>query len=445
MVPVTEAIRERYGAAQDIVIVADNDSSGVGQKYADQASAKFGARVVMPPIPGMDANDYAKAGHDLAGLLVPAKPQLGNVVPIMEFMREGVGISYVWQHILAQGWLYAMTANPGSGKTSVSLYLSVMMALGRPLMGKKTKPCRVLFLCGENPQDVRLRMEVMLLDMGVPVDALDGRIYFTRRPFAIDDRAQLARFVAEAMQHGPYDLMVIDTGPAHSSAEDENDNRAMHELAMAMRELMDPLGRPCTIVLMHPPKGATRETLAPRGGSAFIGSIDACLCLWRNDGETTTEFFPHGQKFRGRHFDSMFFELQPMDHPTELDNFGDPIGTVVAKPGERPQSDDAAQQSTLPKGVAAAKSMFEDAVSAKGYNRAKDGLPFISAEAWNEYTLQHGEYSTDTARRSALSRAKKQLQENNIIREVHGGFQATSEAMQGVFAGCFMGLDTYGK
>lgn len=443
LVPVAGHLRERYGLAQDLVIVADNDASGVGQRYAEQACAKHGARFVMPPIERMDANDYAQAGHDLLALLVPPVTALANVVPIREFMAEGVGVSYVWQHILAKGWLYAMTANPGSGKTSVCLYMSVMMALGRPLMGKKTMPCKVLFLCGENPQDVRLRMEVMLLEMGLDVDALDGRIYFTRRPFAIDDKAQMARFAAEAVAHGPYDLTMIDTGPAHSSAEDENDNRAMHELAMAMRELMEPLGNPCTIALMHPSKGATKENLLPRGGSSFVGSIDGCLCLWREPGDTTTELFPHGQKFRGRPFGSMYFDLKPVDHPTALDNFGDPIGTVIAMPGDKP---DGESKASLPESVQKSMKMFEDAVTAVGYNHAAHGgLPFISAEAWSEYTQQHGEYATDTARRSALSRAKKSLIDHAIIKEVKGGFHATQESMSGVFSGLFLGLQTFGK
>jgi len=70
LVPVTAILREMYGATQDIVIVADHDKHGVGQRYADQASAKYGARVILTPIQGMDANDYPQAGHDLAGLLI---------------------------------------------------------------------------------------------------------------------------------------------------------------------------------------------------------------------------------------------------------------------------------------------------------------------------------------------------------------------------------------
>ena len=57
LVPVTDALREKYGQQQSIVIVADHDKSGVGQKYADQASAKYGSTVIMPPIVCMDDTD----------------------------------------------------------------------------------------------------------------------------------------------------------------------------------------------------------------------------------------------------------------------------------------------------------------------------------------------------------------------------------------------------
>ena len=41
LVPVTGALREMYGAAQDIVIVADNDASGVGQKQVVKYQADY--------------------------------------------------------------------------------------------------------------------------------------------------------------------------------------------------------------------------------------------------------------------------------------------------------------------------------------------------------------------------------------------------------------------
>ena len=74
IVPVVATLRKTYGPAQEIVIVADHDAHGVGKKFADEAASKHGATVILPPIEGMDANDYAQAGHDLGALLNQAAP-----------------------------------------------------------------------------------------------------------------------------------------------------------------------------------------------------------------------------------------------------------------------------------------------------------------------------------------------------------------------------------
>jgi putative DNA primase/helicase len=52
LVQVTGTMRKTT-TGTDIVIVADNDASGIGRKYADQASAKHGARVITHQSKGM--------------------------------------------------------------------------------------------------------------------------------------------------------------------------------------------------------------------------------------------------------------------------------------------------------------------------------------------------------------------------------------------------------
>jgi len=56
---------------RDIVIVADNDANNIGRKYAEQAGATYGARVVLMEQEGQDANDFAQAGGDLKSFLEP--------------------------------------------------------------------------------------------------------------------------------------------------------------------------------------------------------------------------------------------------------------------------------------------------------------------------------------------------------------------------------------
>lgn len=180
-----------------------------------------------------------------------------------------------------------------------------------------------------------MRMEMMLLHYDIDLWELCDSIYFTRRPFAIDEPGQLAQFIHDVETHGPFDLCIIDTGPAHSQADDENDNREMHKLAMAMRDLMSPIGAPCTIALMHPGKVPTKDQLLPRGGSSFTGSIDGVLCLWRESKDKPSELFAHQQKYRHEDFAPLFFDLKKLEHPTIKDNFGYPVCSVVAELGSK--------------------------------------------------------------------------------------------------------------
>lgn len=253
--------------------------------------------------------------------------QGSNVVPYTEFTSAMEPPSYIWHRVLQKGCLYALTAKWGHGKTAVMITVAMHVATGRDLGGHQVTRQRVLYLCGENPADVQLRTTAAALKFGMDPDELAGKIFFTRRPFALDNEAELKNFVEEAATFGPFGMVVIDTGPAHSSAEEENDNREMHKLAMAMRDLMEPLGNPATVALMHPTKEATRDNLQPRGGGAFSGSIDGELCAWQEQGQV--EFF-HRTKFRGPGFEKMRFALERFELPGMHDNFGEPVVTVLA-------------------------------------------------------------------------------------------------------------------
>lgn len=263
------------------------------------------------------------------------RPSLpSNIVSFGESASELEAPVYCIHKVLQTGCLYSLTAPPGHAKTATALTAALHVACGIPFHGHKVAQGRVLFLAGENPADVRLRALAAVQTFQLDRVTLDRNLYFTRRPFAIDDRSQLQAFIDEAQEHGPYALVIIDTGPAHSSADDENDNRSMHELAMNMRHLLEPLGYPAILALMHPPKGASRDTLTPRGGGAFAGSIDGELCCWK-DGQQVELF--HRTKFRGPGFAPMWFELKPFTFDGLDDNFGESVQTVVAVPAHQPQ------------------------------------------------------------------------------------------------------------
>ena len=156
LVPVTGSMREKYGPTQELVIVADNDASGTGQKYADQASAKYGARVVMPPIDG-DANDYVQAGHDLKILLQP--PASDWLVPADDFCTKPAPIKWLVKHWLQEQALIMVHGPSGGGKTFAVLDWSLHMAAGLPdWNGHKVKAGSVVYLAGEGHHGLRSRV-----------------------------------------------------------------------------------------------------------------------------------------------------------------------------------------------------------------------------------------------------------------------------------------------
>lgn len=156
LVPVTGKLRDLYGPVQDIVIVADNDKSGVGQRYAEQACAKHGARMVMPPESG-DANDYAQAGHDLASLLAPAADDW--LMPADDFSAQPAPISWLIKRWIQDHALVMVHGPSGGGKTFVVLDWCLRIASAIPdWCGNKVRPGSVVYLAGEGHHGLRGRI-----------------------------------------------------------------------------------------------------------------------------------------------------------------------------------------------------------------------------------------------------------------------------------------------
>jgi hypothetical protein len=388
--------------------------------WADEADRRTG-------VFGTDRGWRALAS---AALVETEAAALGtNVLSFADFCSAMEPPRYVWHRVLQTGCLYALTAKWGHGKTALMLSVAMHVAVGRELGGHSVDRQRVLYLCGENPEDVKLRARAAALKFDISTSELDGQIYFTRRPFSLDDPTQLKRFLKDATKFGTFGMVVIDTGPAHSSAEEENDNREMHKLAMAMRDLMGPLGNPATVALMHPTKEATRDNLQPRGGGAFSGSIDGELCAWQEHGQV--EFF-HRTKFRGPGFEPMWFALERFELPGMQDNFGEPVITVLAMQTDADGVNRPARVKPLTGAQAIAHKALEAALSdlktsefvSKAFGAeaaAAINCPppeaAVHLDAWRAMTYDMGISDGDgEAKKKAFKRAREKLVEIGLVK-----------------------------
>lgn len=264
----------------------------------------------------------------LSGIALPSRsPATGTcypgIVSSADFVKGFVPPDYHLDGIAQAGFLYALTAGTGTGKTAVLLALTASTALGTTLCGRDVRKGRVVYFAGENPDDVRMRWLAMAHHLGFDPAAMD--VHFIAGTFSIP--AATARISMDVERLGGADAIVVDTSAAYFQGEDENGNTALGKHARDLRALTDLPGKPAVFVACHPTKNADPANLQPRGGGAFIAEVDGNLVLTKDGGLAKL----HWQvKHRGPDFKPLFFALETVTAPGLVDSKGNLVPTVMA-------------------------------------------------------------------------------------------------------------------
>ena len=255
----------------------------------------------------------------------PDAPAGWRIQSAAEFIADFVAPEYLIDGVVQRGRLYTLTAPTGSGKTAVMLYASVALATGGQFCGLDVEQGDVLFLAGENPDDVRARFIATLEFYGI--DPRKCRLHFIAGTFSI--RADMEALKAEAAKLPNLCLVVVDTFAAYFDGDDENSNAQALDFARVVRGLTNSASKPAVIMPAHPVKNASKTNLAPKGGSSLVNEVDGNLTLWSEDGIITM----HWQvKHRGPDFPPIRLELERKECPRLTDKNGKIIPTVLAKP-----------------------------------------------------------------------------------------------------------------
>jgi phage/plasmid primase-like uncharacterized protein len=371
LVPVCGAIRERFGAAQDLVIVADHDASGTGQKYADQASAKYGARVVMPPEPG-DANDYAQAGHDLRALLMPPAGQ-NAIEKLQVVFGNELGAEYEPPDELVEGLLTlaslsVLYGDSNSGKTFFALSLATAIATGGACFGRKVDQGLVLYLASEAPGSIRSRMQALkkhhkcdlrrLAMVPVPLNFYVG-------DGDVTDVYEVVKFI-EQDRGEPVRLIIGDTLARMSAGANENSGEDMGPVMARFDRLAQATGA-AVLIIHHSGKDQARGA---RGWSGIRAHIDTEIEVVEKDGQRTASITK--QRELPSKGEDIAFKLEVVEMGTT--KFGSPATTCVALP------DDSPRETKKPKSeskVEANRKLFERAWFAAGAE-FRDEKPYLS-------------------------------------------------------------------
>jgi phage/plasmid primase-like uncharacterized protein/KaiC/GvpD/RAD55 family RecA-like ATPase len=275
LVPVTEIIRSKFGIGQEIVIVADNDKSGIGQRYAEQASAKYGVRYVMPDIDG-DANDYVLAGHDLKLLLKPTTNTeiISKMQTIFadELSDEYQAPDELIENLMTIGGSTVLYGDSNSGKTFFALSMAAAVATGNRFFGRQTDKGAVVYLATESPSSVMTRIQAMKKHMEISLENLavvPVPVNFYSNDGDAADVVELVKAVSEA-KNMPVHLIIGDTLARMSAGANENSGEDMAPVMARFDQVAKATGAAITII-HHNGKNAAAGA---RGWSGIRAHID---------------------------------------------------------------------------------------------------------------------------------------------------------------------------
>ena len=374
LVPVTGSLREKHGAMQDIVIVADHDQSGVGQRYAEQASAKYGARMVMPLILG-DANDYAQAGHNLAALLMP--PADDWLIPADSFCDQPSPISWLVKRWIQSQALVMVHGPSGGGKTFVVLDWCLRMASGIPdWCGHKVKAGNVVYLAGEGHHGLRGRVAAWKhhnkagkLNMWLSKDGCD-----LNTPIGYLKVVEQVRMLKDRPA-----VIVVDT--LHRFlAGDENSAQDAKTMLDACNALM--MEFDCSVILVHHTGVSDEAQHRARGSSAWRGALDIEISIVPAKEDQPMQIVQRKSK-DAEMAETVYAELRQVTIPAWYDEDNQPVTSAVIVEAQAPSIVKKDSK------IDSHRKTFENAWWGTGAE-IREGLPYISRSALKDKLAQDG-------------------------------------------------------
>jgi phage/plasmid primase-like uncharacterized protein len=396
LVPVTGALREQM-PSQELVIVADNDQSGIGQRYAEQASAKHGARMILIPTPG-DANDYAQAGNDLLMLLVPPKSDI--ITKLKAVFGDELGTEYeapdeLIEGLLVMGSLTVTYGDSNSGKTFWALAMAAHIAMGRDFCGRKVDPGLVVYLASEAPGSIRSRMQAMkryydhdLADLAMvplPMNFYEG-------DEDANDVIALVQAISE-LKGKPVRLIVGDTLARLSAGANENSGEDMGPV-MARFDRVAQATNAAMHIIHHNGKDQAKGA---RGWSGIRAHIDTEIEVTEKDGIRSASVTKQ-RELPGKG-EAIYFRLEVIEMGTT--KFGQPATTCVAvhdkeasdtKPHKKPTKHDENMRT------------IERAWRNSG-KEIRNGMPYVSRSALREMLVNDGASERTAKNKTESSRA----------------------------------------
>ncbi|MFZ4539415.1 AAA family ATPase [Propionivibrio sp.] len=268
------------------------------ESAADKIAAEVGAGVAKMPDGWPDNSDLndlfmsPDGGFDavqqvLESASEPPKPEpLLKPVSVFDlFTNPSPPPAFVWDGYLPVGEVSLYGAHGGTGKSTVALMLAVCAALGRPLFGVDTDPCKVLFVSLEDSvRIVRNRLASICRAWLIDPEQLRDRLTVvdgTENPelFSTDDRKAgdvTSSFVEmrNRVQAEGFGLVLIDNASDAFSG-DEIVRRQVRAFIRSLKLMAQSAN--CAVVLLAHINAVSARAKKSESGQDFSGST-----AWHN-------------------------------------------------------------------------------------------------------------------------------------------------------------------
>lgn len=372
------AMVDRYG--DNVVIIADNDESRTGQKYAEQCWKTYGVRYVMPPEAG-DINDYRAAGGDVAALVHP--PQDDWLVPADEFSGTPAPLTWHIKHWLPQGSLIMVHGPSGGGKTFVVLDMVCHIA-GEVdhWFDHKVNHGTVVYLAGEGHYGMRGRIAAWKQASGV--DHLD--MYISKSGLDLNKPSGYAK-VRDQLRALPSPPVIVVVDTLHRFLDgDENSAQDTKTMLDACAALMAEFG--CSVLLVHHTGVSDEAQHRARGSSAWRGALDVEISVAPPKRAGSISVIQRKQKDAELQ-PAIFVDLSTVDLDGWMDEDGEQVSSAVLMKGDEPPSIDTP--------LAKKKKQFQRAWTASGGEVDQSGRPYITSSALKNFLVDQEGKTPSTA------------------------------------------------
>ena len=386
----------------ELVIVADNDASGTGQKKADEAAALSGARVILPPMQG-DANDYAVAGHDLHALLTAApKPWL---IRGKDFYSKPQPLKWLIKNWLQADALMMSFGASGAGKTFFVLDMALTIAARLPSWhGHRVKGGPVVYLAGEGHYGLKARVAAWVHEHGTEVDD----IFVSTSACDLNTDEGYSKVVREVRSYDTQPVLIVVDTLNRFLLGDENKADDARSMIDRCGRLMQEFG--CSVLIVHHTGVNSDNKDRARGSSAWRGAMDIEIKIETSAGG---QLLVTQTKSKDAEVPkSLCFDKVQVTVPGWYDDDGDPVTSVVLEAAEEIKAEGETKR-----GKAAQRGMdaYEQAARTKGHF-VGDDFAGVDLDNWREAFEALGpEDETTDSMRGLFSRAKRQLIESGEI------------------------------